>query len=1073
MRFFLFWCAVLHSTRAQRVSSDPTSTSKGTSIPWITYTSTRSCTTRPSTIFVYTSNSSTFLLTHYGPSSGITPIEPTTASEFSGTHDAIASDSSLTVASSGFFGGNSATSLPPLPVASRSTCPLPSTVTVSAPLSSNSCGSATEKTVTSYVMTSCPAHSGSSTAPSIVQSGTAAQFTEPRQAIGSKSSANTTSGGRPSDTTLAYSDSTLGRGDTANLCTSVTERTITVEHTIERTITAPKLEPIHITFTTLPDDSTFYLTSLSEHTASASFYSLDPILATYTKLEGGSTVYRTSVLQESSGRDAVVFTTYQEASTVFLTTVFQQTPKSITVISTEVQPGSTFYSISTVGRTAAPLTITYTQLLEASIIPRTSVIRQMPTTITLTSTELQSGSTTIHTSIITSTPEPLTTIYTETREGSIIYSTSVSESTPDPLVITYTEIREVSTQFITTVVESTPEPLTLTSTIVESGSLVYITSYIDRTASFGVETQTLTEDGQTIYLTTTAERTGAGSSDLYPTTRFTEPPVTIFITKTEILMASGESLSGELPPTSSLAAMPTSAFSTPASTTSSYTLEPSQDTADSVNASVLTIISTIYATLNASDCVANSSVSTITSFVYDSDSSITSDSDGLATLQSSYASEIDLATRTVTSFIYGPSITAGSTGELMVMTITERDTANCSFDSTDGWSMRTVTSLIYPSSCDFQYTTRYVPEITVTRRGSTVTVYASSMRTITAYSITLGNGTLSGDASRTDDSEPTPNPEGDEDGDPEEEDEGGSEEGQPDQGSTPSKPLPTASAEPVPSPTPVVANPTELAAQQGAASDPYVIAQVVNPEDNPPISPASNSSFLLVTFGSMAVTSSSSTLLRKRRASQQPLTYNATILFSSVTGGIYNLSATATMAQIGDTPPSCALSICVENMCGPSYPLGTTFDTYTYTYNSPSTVNNQAGVFSIRCLGQAYVGLDNVRVDPVFVPQPSPSPPTPGVNGSSSAGLSASATTSAGATIRASNSSPARASVRTVTTSILSILTTTAYATQTLTRIESAQAITITQISTDPGKSNFSQQSLAVIGLRWVLFCRW
>jgi hypothetical protein len=87
--FFFLWCAFVYSTRAQQVSSYPTSTSNGALIPWITYTSTRSCTSRPSTIFVYTSNSSSFLLTHYGLSSATTPAVSTLIPTVSGAHDAV------------------------------------------------------------------------------------------------------------------------------------------------------------------------------------------------------------------------------------------------------------------------------------------------------------------------------------------------------------------------------------------------------------------------------------------------------------------------------------------------------------------------------------------------------------------------------------------------------------------------------------------------------------------------------------------------------------------------------------------------------------------------------------------------------------------------------------------------------------------------------------------------------------------------------------------------------------------------------------------------------------------------
>jgi hypothetical protein len=966
MRFFLLWCAVVYSTRAQQALSVPTTTttSNGASIPWITYTSTRSCTSRPSTIFVYTSNSSSFLLTHYGPSSAITTVESDSIPTISNTHDRVASSSLLTAASSRLFDGSPATSQPPFSVIPGSTCPLPLTVTVSAPLSNNSCQLTAEKTVTSYVMTSCLAGDNSGITPSIVQSRTSEQLATTRQTTDVEFPTNRTPGSSPSNATLAPVNSTLSKDGFANLCTSVTERTITIEHTIERTVSAPEPEPVYITFTTLQGSSTIYRTSLSERTISASCPPLDSISTSYTKPDNSSLFPSMSGLQETSGRGFVVYTTYKEASTVYSTMVIRQTPSPITITSIELQPGTTPYNVSTVVRTATPITLTYTQFPAASVLPRTTIIRQMPTTITLTSTEVQSGSTSVRTSIttstpepmvsiytetmdgsvvprtstisqipttitltyteaqsgstviltsiITSTPEPLTSVYTETREGSTVYRTSVVVSTPDPLIITYTEIREASTRFITSIVESTLEPLTSTFTIIESGSLVYITSYIERTPSAGVITQTLTENGQTIYFTTTVERTRESSADAEPATRFTEPPVTIFITKTETLMASSDPSPGEFPPTSSLSAMPTSAFSLPASTTSSYALQSSQDTSGPANASVLTMISTIYTTLNASDCAVNFSVSTITSFIYNSESSAGNNSGGLATSNSSYGPESGLATltitpfiyrpsitagstdelmvmtiteretascsvesidglsmRTVTSFVYGPSMTAGSTGELMIMTITERENASCSHNFTNGLSARTVTSLVYPSSCD-QYTTRYAPEITVTRRGSTVTVYASSTRTVTAYPTTLGSGTLTGDASRTDGSEPTPDPGSEEGGDPDEENQDEPEEEPPDQDPTSSEPSPTT--EPFQSPTAVVADPTELAAQQGATSDSFVSGQVVNPGDNPPITPASNSSFLLVTFGSAAASlttsASSSAVLGKRQSSQ-------------------------------------------------------------------------------------------------------------------------------------------------------------------------------------------------------------
>ena len=432
----------------------------------------------------------------------------------------------------------------------------------------------------------------------------------------------------------------------------------------------------------------------------------------------------------------------------------------------------------------------------------------------------------------------------------------------------------------------------------------------------------------------------------------------------------------------------------------------------------------------------------------------------------------ELATQTVTSFIYGQASPTGNTDELMIVsttlyefsTVTETSIGNCSFGSTDALPVSTVTSIVYPSSCDYQFTSREAPEITVTRRGSTVTVYASRTRTIIAYSTLITTATAPGNASQTDESEPLPDPSEE----PPEDDDFPDEDPSSDEASTASTDAaetsqtgepPASSVAAQPSPTPVVANATDLA-QQGTASDPYVVAQVVSPEDSPPIAPpASNSSFLLVTFGATGASSTTATStgsgLRRRQASQQPLTYNATAYFSSVAGGVYNLSASAAMAQNGNTPPSCILSICVESMCSPSYPLTTSFSTFTYTYNSPSTINGQAGIFSIQCVGQAYVGLDNVRVDPVFVPQPTPSPASSQLPASLTLSDAGPTTTGSLAAPGASSSRPSSVytprSVRTVTTSIFSIVTITAYATQTLTQTESTQAFgTLTTRQIEP-----------------------
>ncbi|KAK5759122.1 hypothetical protein LTS12_010730 [Elasticomyces elasticus] len=232
-----------------------------------------------------------------------------------------------------------------------------------------------------------------------------------------------------------------------------------------------------------------------------------------------------------------------------------------------------------------------------------------------------------------------------------------------------------------------------------------------------------------------------------------------------------------------------------------------------------------------------------------------------------------------------------------------------------------------------------------------------------------------------------------------------------------------ASLEPAQSQAPVVANASSLQQQSSSSNPDYVTAQVVNPDQNPPIPANSNSSFPLVTFGSGNETSSSSASnlptagsSRKRQVTTQPLVYNVTQSFTAVAGGVYSLSAYAADAQNGDSPPNCAIGICADDMCGPSQPISMSFMQYSYTYNSTRDAASQVATFSIQCIGQAYVALDNVTVSALYVP--------PSAQGASSASLASAPA--------AASSSTRRASVRTVTTSIF--FTTTAYATLTTER---------------------------------------
>lgn len=1042
-----FWCVILSFAQAQQDSSESTSASASPNIPWITHTSTRSCTARPSTVFVYTSNSTTFLLPQPGPNSAITPLDKSTSTSNLQPPNTLASGLDSGGVPSNFGNPAHLSSKPPDNASSYSGNPggddlaTPSTTSSTLPGASSRVATITNGQYD-------PSYS---TRPTTTTSGSGAAFSAgsgPRSGTQAGSSSTLAAAG---PTCPLPSTITVSAVPFSDACSSMAGKTVTSYIMASCPVPGGALE---ITQTVFQSGRTAYITRTRQRTR--------PIVVTYTSVESGTTVLRTSLQEQtiapSSGPDVVVYTTlevYRSSSPE--RTVTQSvlatpdgdvskscnsvTERTVTIERTVERTVPSFVPAPTSIQNGPPsqMTVTYTRL---QVGYHTSVVERTAQPIVVTYTELQEASTSYSISTVQQPPIYITATYSEVLEGSTVYSVSISTTTPEPLAMTFTSILEASTIYRSSVVQMSQEVMTITYT---DSQIAYSTSYIDQPPDPEVVSQSFAESGQTSYRTSLVDETTDSVASAEPT--------------------------------------PASAFSLPASTI--YSCIPGSETPlGPANASIQTVTSIMYETLNISECSASIGASTVTSFIYGLD---TSSFVGTAAIspdpitftgstiyrtsviertvtasQDTFFGGSALATQTVTSFIYGQSMTSGNSDGLIIASttfyVTETSFGNCSINSTDSLSVQTVTSIVFPSSCDYQYTTRDAPEITVTRRGSTVTVYASRTRTIVAYSTVITTATAPGNASQTDESEPIPDPDenpSDEDDFPEDEPTGTAASTSNDASRTSSIEGPAASStEPQVSPTPVVANATDLA-QQGTASDPYVVAQVVSPEDQPPITPpASNSSFLLVTFGSTnasSTTAASSTGgLSKRQASQQPLTYNATTYFSSVAGGIYNLSASAAMAQNGDTPPSCILSICVGTFCSPSYPLSTSFTAYTHTYNSPTTSNSQAGIFSIQCAGQAYVGLDNVRVDPIFVPQPTPSP----ASSTPSAGLTSSdaaAATSGAPSVARTSSSYARASIRTVTTSIYSVITTTAYATQTLTQTESTQIlVTLTSRQVEP-----------------------
>jgi hypothetical protein len=131
------------------------------------------------------------------------------------------------------------------------------------------------------------------------------------------------------------------------------------------------------------------------------------------------------------------------------------------------------------------------------------------------------------------------------------------------------------------------------------------------------------------------------------------------------------------------------------------------------------------------------------------------------------------------------------------------------------------------------------------------------------------------------------------------------------------------------------------------------------------ISLTSHTSFL--TFNDTS--SPSKQQLFQRQSADQPLVYNASQSFASINGDTYNVSAYAQQAQNGANPPNCSITICVYNSCSAPALLQTgTWQQYYYLYLATYDDDSAPATFSIKCVGNAYVGLDSISV--VDIPPP-------------------------------------------------------------------------------------------------------
>jgi hypothetical protein len=167
--------------------------------------------------------------------------------------------------------------------------------------------------------------------------------------------------------------------------------------------------------------------------------------------------------------------------------------------------------------------------------------------------------------------------------------------------------------------------------------------------------------------------------------------------------------------------------------------------------------------------------------------------------------------------------------------------------------------------------------------------------------------------------------------------------------------------------------------------------------------------------------------------------YNASQSFATINGDTYNVSAYAQQAQNGASPPDCSISICVYNSCSTPAQLQTgVWTQYYYLFLATFDDDSAMATFSITCVGNAYVGLDNIEVVDIPPADTSNHPqPTDGSAPSASSNGAAPGTADDGSM---SMTTLPGGSVRTVTRTIVRTRTTSAI-------VSTAIYYTTTQIS--------------------------
>jgi hypothetical protein len=64
----------------------------------------------------------------------------------------------------------------------------------------------------------------------------------------------------------------------------------------------------------------------------------------------------------------------------------------------------------------------------------------------------------------------------------------------------------------------------------------------------------------------------------------------------------------------------------------------------------------------------------------------------------------------------------------------------------------------------------------------------------------------------------------------------------------------------------------------------------------------------------------------------------------------------------GNHDPQCSITICGDDTCGPSFTLTTSYNQYSFVYQSPTDESGAVATFQFECLQSGYVALDDVSV---------------------------------------------------------------------------------------------------------------